>query len=125
MISAFDLFKIGIGPMVAARRFRDRVAGRPGVARVSAELFGSLAWTGRGHGTDVAIFLGLLGHAPATVDPDAVVGYTQALAETGALGLPGLAFDCTRDLLFNFAEVLPRHTNGMRFRAYDAAGARL
>ncbi|MBP34025.1 L-serine ammonia-lyase [Methylobacterium sp.] len=133
MISAFDLFKIGIGPssshtigpMVAARRFRDRVAGRSGVARVSAEIFGSLAWTGRGHGTDVAIFLGLLGHEPATVDPDAVAGYTQALAETGALGLPGIAFDGTRDLLFNFTEVLPRHTNGMRFRAYDPAGGLL
>lgn len=133
MISAFDLFKIGIGPssshtigpMVAARRFRDRVAGRSGVARVSAEIFGSLAWTGRGHGTDVAIFLGLLGHEPATVDPDAVAGYTQALAETGALGLPGIAFDGTRDLLFNFTEVLPRHTNGMRFRAYGPAGGLL
>ncbi|XYD10112.1 L-serine ammonia-lyase [Methylobacterium sp. NMS12] len=131
MISAFDLFKIGIGPssshtigpMVAARRFRDRVAGRPGVARVSAEIFGSLAWTGRGHGTDVAIFLGLLGHEPATVDPDAVAGYTRALAETGAIGLPGVAFDTTKDLLFNFTEVLPRHTNGMRFRTHDADGA--
>ncbi|MGU3422661.1 L-serine ammonia-lyase [Methylobacterium sp. D54C] len=131
MISAFDLFKIGIGPssshtigpMVAARRFRDRVSGRAGVARVSAEIFGSLAWTGRGHGTDVAIFLGLLGHEPATVDPDAVTGYTRTLAETGAIGLPGVAFDTTKDLVFNFAEVLPRHTNGMRFRALDADGA--
>ncbi|WP_288588228.1 serine dehydratase beta chain, partial [uncultured Methylobacterium sp.] len=82
MISAFDLFKIGIGPssshtigpMVAARRFRERVAARPGAARVTAEIFGSLAWTGRGHATDVAIFLGLLGHEPATVDPDRVAG---------------------------------------------------
>jgi L-serine deaminase len=69
MISAFDLFKIGIGPssshtvgpMLAAHRFRDRVRGLGQVARIRAEIFGSLAWTGRGHGTVVAIFLGLLG----------------------------------------------------------------
>ncbi|WP_279357656.1 L-serine ammonia-lyase [Methylobacterium indicum] len=133
MISAFDLFKIGIGPssshtigpMVAARRFRERVAGLPGAARVSAEIFGSLAWTGRGHGTDVAIFLGLLGHEPATVDPDRVAEYTRTLAETGEIGLPGLTFAPARDLTLNFTEVLPRHTNGMRFRAFDAAGALL
>lgn len=131
MISAFDLFKIGIGPssshtigpMVAARRFRARVARLDGVARVKAEIFGSLAWTGRGHGTDVAIFLGLLGHEPATVDPDRVAGYTRALAESGAIGLAGIAFDPERDLLFNFTEILPRHTNGMRFRALDGDGA--
>ncbi|MCJ2086105.1 L-serine ammonia-lyase [Methylobacterium sp. E-005] len=133
MISAFDLFKIGIGPssshtigpMVAARRFRERVAGLPGAVRITAEIFGSLAWTGRGHGTDTAIFLGLLGHAPASVDPDRVAFYVGSLAETGDLGLPGLAFDCARDLLFNLAEVLPRHTNGMRFRAYGGGGGLL
>ncbi len=131
MISAFDLFKVGIGPssshtigpMVAARRFRERIAERSEVARVDAEIFGSLAWTGRGHGTDVAIFLGLLGHDPATVDPDRVAGDVQALAESGTIGLNGIAFDPARDLLFNFTEVLPRHTNGMRFRAYDREGA--
>jgi L-serine dehydratase len=133
MISAFDLFKIGIGPssshtigpMVAARRFRGRVAGLAQVARVTAEIFGSLAWTGRGHGTDLAIFLGLLGHEPATVDPDRVAGYVADLAETGDLGLPGLRFECGRDLIFNLADILPRHTNGMRFRAFDAGGALL
>ncbi len=134
MISAFDLFKIGIGPssshtigpMVAAKRFRERVAapaGRREAVRLSAEIFGSLAWTGKGHGTDVAIFLGLLGHDPATVDPDRVAGYVQALAASGAIGLPGIAFDPVRDLVFNFTEVLPRHTNGMRFRAHGADGA--
>lgn len=87
MISAFDLFKIGIGPssshtvgpMVAARRFRARTLRLPGLARIQAEIFGSLAWTGRGHGTDAAIFLGLLGHEPQSVDPDAVAGYVADL----------------------------------------------
>ena len=81
MISAFDLFKIGIGPssshtvgpMVAALAFRERTRRRPGLARIRAEIFGSLAWTGRGHGTDVAILLGLLGHSPSAIDPDRVV----------------------------------------------------
>lgn len=138
MISAFDLFKIGIGPssshtigpMVAAKRFRERVAARADgaggkITRLSAEIFGSLAWTGKGHGTDVAIFLGLLGHDPATVDPDRVADYTRALAETGEIGLPGIAFDPTRDLVFNFTEVLPRHTNAMRFRLHGADDATL
>jgi len=133
MISAFDLFKIGIGPssshtigpMVAARRFRERVAARAAgdVARVSAEIFGSLAWTGRGHGTDVAIFLGLLGHDPATVDPDRVADYTRALAESGDIGLADIAFDPAADLVFNVTEILPRHTNGMRFRAHGSDDA--
>ena len=80
MISVFELFKIGIGPssshtvgpMVAAKRFRDAVeAGGAPVAAITAETYGSLAWTGRGHGTDLAIGLGLLGASPGTVDPDA------------------------------------------------------
>ena len=130
MISAFDLFKIGIGPssshtvgpMVAARRFRERVAGLAGLARITVEIHGSLAWTGKGHDTDRAIFLGLLGHDPATVDPDRTTALVEALARTGDLGLPGLRFDTRTDLIFNFTEILPLHTNGMRFRAYDAAG---
>ncbi len=111
--------------MVAAHRFRGRVAGIEHVARITAEIFGSLAWTGRGHGTDLAIFLGLLGHEPATVDPDQVAGYVARLAETGDLGLPGLSFECGRDLIYNLTDILPRHTNGMRFRAFDAGGALL
>ena len=131
MISAFDLFKIGIGPssshtvgpMLAAARFRDRVRGLAGLARIRVEIFGSLAWTGRGHGTDVAIFLGLMGHEPARVDPDRVAGYVAELREARRLGLGGPAFDPEADLVFNFTELLPLHTNGMRFRAYDARDA--
>lgn len=131
MISAFDLFKIGIGPssshtvgpMLAAARFRDRVRGLPGLVRIRVEIFGSLAWTGRGHGTDVAIFLGLLGHAPAQVDPDRVAGYVAELRAARRLGPGGPAFDPESDLVFNFTELLPLHTNGMRFRAHDAREA--
>ncbi|GJD60797.1 hypothetical protein MPEAHAMD_0936 [Methylobacterium frigidaeris] len=61
------------------------------MARVSVELFGSLVWTGRDHATDTAIGLSLLGHDPATIDPDGVADDVRALAETGETGLPGVA----------------------------------
>ena len=132
MISTFDLFKIGIGPssshtvgpMVAARRFREAVLergqGERAVTRLVAEIYGSLAWTGRGHATDVAILLGLLGHEPASIDPDRTTLLAEALRRTGDLGIPGIVFDVERDLVFNFTDILPLHTNGMRFRAFDA-----
>ncbi|MGU3362582.1 L-serine ammonia-lyase [Methylobacterium sp. M6A4_1b] len=131
MISAFDLFKIGIGPssshtvgpMVAALRFRTRTEGLPGLDRIQAEIFGSLAWTGRGHGTDTAIFLGLLGHDPRSIDPDAVAGLVAALGAGKRLGPGGAAFDPAADLAFNFTDLLPLHTNALRFRALDGAGA--
>ncbi|GLK76235.1 L-serine dehydratase [Methylopila jiangsuensis] len=132
MISAFDLFKIGVGPssshtvgpMAAARAFRDHVALLNGVAHVEVEIFGSLAWTGKGHGTDLALCLGLLGHEPATVDPDKMADYVAALRRARRLdgALSHVAFDPDRDVIFQFKELLPFHTNGMRFRAYDAAG---
>ena len=130
MISAFDLFKIGIGPssshtvgpMIAARRYRDHVRTLDGITRLTAEIFGSLAWTGRGHGTDLAIFLGLLDHDPALVDPDRVAGYVADLKAARRLPPSGPAFDPDTDLTFNLKELLPLHTNGMRFRAYDSDG---
>jgi L-serine dehydratase len=134
MISVFELFKIGIGPssshtvgpMVAAKRFRDAVeaSGAP-VAAITAEIYGSLAWTGRGHGTDLAIGLGLLGASPGTVDPDAVPRLMAELAATGRIGLGGgtVRFDPAVDLVFNLQDLLPGHSNGMRFRALDAGGA--
>ncbi|MFG1374389.1 L-serine ammonia-lyase [Xanthobacter oligotrophicus] len=131
MISVFDLFKIGIGPssshtvgpMVAARRFRD---GMPeGTRRVTAELFGSLAWTGKGHGSDTAICLGLMGAAPDTLDPDEVPVLTARLAIQRFIEVAGarIAFDAERDLIFDFATLLPLHSNGMRFRALGEDGA--
>lgn len=128
MISAFDLFKIGIGPssshtvgpMIAARRFMAALNGLPRPARVEVEVYGSLAWTGRGHGTDVAIMLGLCGHDPALVDPDAVPAILAELRATHRLGAAGPAFDPDGDLVLNREKVLPFHTNGMRFRALTA-----
>jgi len=137
-LSVFDLFKIGIGPssshtvgpMIAAARFAHRLEQAellPAVARVFVELYGSLGATGRGHGTDVAILLGLTGHLPDVIDPDSVAGIVGDIREHGRLLLLGrfpVGFVEKRDMSFNRG-VLPRHSNGMRFRASDAAGVEL
>jgi L-serine dehydratase len=112
--------------MVAAKRFRDGLDAT--ATRVTAELFGSLAWTGRGHGSDTAVCLGLLGEMPSTVDPDAVAPLVNNLKATMEFSLhDGLRihFDPATDLLFNFDELLPLHANGMRFRAIAADASQL
>ena len=120
-VSVFDIFKIGVGPssshtvgpMKAARAFVDSLEGQA-VARIKVTLFGSLAWTGKGHGTDSAILLGLAGHDPETVDPDAV---DSILASTRA--------EERIDIEFNYERELERHTNGMTFVALDEQGTTL
>jgi L-serine dehydratase len=133
--SIFDLFKIGIGPssshtvgpMRASRRFAARLqdTGKlDRVARVRAELYGSLALTGIGHGTDRAVLLGLSGEKPEEVDPaaiDAIVGTIRAERCLTILGTRTIPFDTSVDLLFHADAVLPGHPNGMQFTALDAA----
>ncbi len=132
----FDLFSIGIGPssshtvgpMRAARTFAMGLAdgGELGqVSRVRAELFGSLGATGRGHGTDRAVILGLLGEEPETIDPGAVAARVAEVRSAEVVSLlgehpAGLAPD---DLVFNRRVSLPFHPNGMRFSAYAADGS--
>ena len=137
-VSVFDLFKIGIGPssshtvgpMRAARMFALRLEheGLLGAAaRVRAQLYGSLGATGKGHGSDKAVLLGLAGHEPDTVDVEAIPALLDAI-RAGSLSLLGeqlLRFDETRDLVFKRRESLPFHANGLRFTAFDAAGAEL
>ncbi len=112
-VSVFDIFKIGIGPssshtvgpMKAARAF---AAAAPDAACYHVTLFGSLAWTGKGHGTDSAVLLGLDGHEPESLDPDAVDGILERIRAEGRFQVE-----------FNYERELERHTNGMRFRALD------
>jgi L-serine dehydratase len=137
-VSVFDLFKIGIGPssshtvgpMRAAARFGQRWLDESGllaqVARVSVELYGSLALTGRGHGTDKAVLMGLEGNLPNQVDPDAIPATLERIRKDKRIRLLGrheIAFDEKRDLAFNKRQKLPFHTNGMRYTAYGADGA--
>lgn len=138
-VSAFDLFKIGIGPssshtvgpMRASRFFSDALS-RGGVlartVRIKCELYGSLGATGRGHGSDKAVLLGLGGHEPETVDVAKVSDYISTIRATRRLPLRGgcsVAFDEKTDLLFNRRESLPFHSNGMRFSAFDEEGREL
>ena len=142
-VSVFDLYKIGIGPssshtvgpMRAAARFVERwlVEGGAGdgsdlarTARVRAEVFGSLALTGRGHGTDKAVLMGLEGHWPNLIDPDVIPAALARIRAEKRILLGGrhpVAFNEKTDLVMNKRQKLPFHTNGMRFTAYDAAGA--
>jgi L-serine dehydratase len=90
------------------------------VVSIQVTLYGSLAYTGKGHGTDSAIVLGLMGLQPETIDPDAVESLLRAVHNNKQLEVPAvgqIGFDPDRDLIFDFAEELPRHTNGMRFVA--------
>jgi L-serine dehydratase len=137
-LSVFDIFKIGIGPssshtvgpMVAARRFLAEdlppVAAR--ARRLTASLHGSLAFTGKGHGTDRAVALGLAGASPDTLEPDDVPAILLSLEESASLaatGHPQVAFDPKVDICFDYGPALPGHANGMIFRALDAAGGTL
>ena len=134
-LSVFDVFKIGIGPssshtmgpMNAARSFVSLLDARGLLERtsqVSAQLYGSLALTGRGHCTDRAILLGLEGMSPDTIDSAAVEPALQRIRSGGRIRLLGrheIAFDEPLNLLFHIDQVLPGHSNGMRFTAHDAA----
>ncbi len=139
-LSVFDLFKIGIGPssshtmgpMSAAARFLDEIAGgewpRPANAKVAAlkaSLHGSLAFTGIGHGSDRAVILGLMGLTPLTVDPDSSDAAIDGVRRARRVAPPGhssYAFDPDVDLVLDRKNPLPGHANGMTFSAFDASG---
>jgi L-serine dehydratase len=143
-VSVFDLFKVGIGPssshtvgpMTAARMFAiglraDGLLDR--VDRLQVTLYGSLGLTGKGHGSDKAVLLGLEGSLPATVDVDSIPARLELIASTGRLSVLGeheIGFrvaDNPRggaggDLEFNRKKSLSQHPNGMRFIAYGGDG---
>lgn len=136
-ISVFDLFTIGIGPssshsigpMRAARRFVERLR-EAGVleqcAEIEVRLYASLALTGKGHGTDKALMLGLEGATPEDIDPDEVEPRIGAIRSNRRLQLPDgptIAWDEAKHLLFLRNESLPQHPNGMRFTARDSSGS--
>jgi len=137
--SVFDLFKIGVGPssshtmgpMSAGCAFAEALAERgllERTARVLAELYGSLALTGKGHATDRAVLLGLSGHRPDQLCPDSadcVIGEVRASRRMRLGGTHEIRFDEARDLLFHQRERLSFHSNGMRFTAFDASSTDL
>src|SRR6266545_7257941 len=138
-ISVFDLFKIGIGPssshtggpMAAAHRFVRGLHADgllPRTASVQVILYGSLGLTGKGHGSDKAVILGLEGEKPELVDVDAVPARVAAVAERGTVRLFGeqeVPFVVGEQLIFERKQTLAGHPNGMRFTACDDTGREL
>lgn len=138
-VSVFDLFKVGIGPssshtvgpMRAALMFAQGLARDgllPQVASVRVELYGSLGATGRGHGTDKGVILGLLGEAPDTIDPDTIDLRLAALRASRTLSLLGthpVPFVEKEHIVFYRREAMAEHPNGMKFHAFNAGGERI
>lgn len=134
--SIFEIFKVGIGPssshtvgpMRAAADFVGSLGSKKlllRTRRIGVEVYGSLAFTGRGHGTDGAILLGLCGELPDRIDPETIDSRLRDIRSTRALALRGvhaIPFLEQGDLLFRKDQTLPGHSNGMRFRAFDADG---
>lgn len=133
MISVFDLFSIGIGPssshtvgpMKAAKAFVDQLIARQQLeltSQIKIELFGSLAFTGKGHGTDNAILAGIEGHTPELVNPDLIKSRAEEIIRHQRIRLNNqheIPFNAAEQFIFNFKDLLPAHTNGMRFSAFD------
>ncbi len=131
MHSVFDLFKVGVGPssshtvgpMVAAKRFVDELGelGSARVVRLSCDLYGALALTGKGHATDDAVLSGLMGQHPATVDIEEMRNRLAELRSTEQMLVPRVGqipFPEKRDMVFHFSEFLPYHPNALRLTAW-------
>ena len=137
--SIFEIFKIGIGPssshtvgpMRAAKQFAldtESSGGLRRVARIRVDLYGSLALTGKGHATDRAVLLGLMGETPDEIDPGTIESKVHEIRERRALRLLGrheIKFEEDSDLLFHKGRVMPGHSNTVSFTAFDAAGSEI
>ncbi len=135
-LSVFDLFKVGIGPssshtvgpMIAARRFLRSLEDTKQLSathKIHIDVFGSLALTGLGHGTDVALLLGLMGHQPDQIDPDMVPGLVKQVRMNKKISLLGrqlISFDDNKDVSFRMEKTLEHHSNAMGFQAFDETG---
>ena len=134
-VSVFDLFKIGIGPssshtvgpMRAALMFvraLEQEEHLEKLFRIRAELYGSLGATGKGHGTDKGVILGLMGQAPDTIKAESIEALLHEVAVSGRIRLGGqrdVAFSSKQDIAF-YRQSLPEHPNGMKLFAYDSSG---
>ena len=131
-LSVFDLFKIGIGPssshtmgpMIAARRFLELCAEHDvsSAQRLTARLYGSLAFTGKGHASDRAVVLGLAGEDPETIDPDQVEAILDRTTSLTLNGHKTIAFDAAHDVIFDYGPALKGHANGLIFSLFGSDG---
>ncbi|MDQ7051181.1 MAG: L-serine ammonia-lyase [Enterobacterales bacterium] len=129
-VSVFDLFTIGIGPssshtvgpMRAARLFAKQLIQKEPIFRIKIELFGSLGHTGKGHGSDIAVLLGLQGEKPDEIDTDSIEKKLELISTSGQLTIHNrqpINFNQSQDIIFHRRKTLPKHPNGMKFIAYD------
>lgn len=128
-ISVFNLFSIGIGPssshtvgpMRAAKKFLEELPYPiDHVAHIAMTVYGSLAFTGKGHGTDKALIMGLCGETPESIDPSSISSCVDIIKKTHQLLLLNkqpISFDYDTDLIYNYTEQLPPYSNAMRFKA--------
>lgn len=137
--SVFEMLKAGIGPSSshtlgpwrAAQQFAAELQQSERLANVAGlrvDLYGSLALTGVGHGTDIAIMMGLSGEDPVTVDQEKVSTLPEAIHSNHALKLDGqktVVFDPNSDIRYLKDQRLPQHANGMKFHAFDETGREL
>lgn len=135
-VNVFDLYKVGIGPSSSHTVGPMRAAGffvheldnhgqLAQVARVKTNLYGSLGATGKGHGSDLAVLMGLLGDQPDVIDPDTIPGKLATIRESNSINLLGkheIGFNEPEDLILHRKKTLPFHANGMKLAAYDAEG---
>jgi len=131
-VSVFELFTVGIGPssshtvgpMRAAKLFAAQLLSSTS-AHIKVELYGSLGHTGKGHGSDVAIMLGLEGELPDEINTDNIPSKIELIRKQKQLKLNGekpINFDEKKDLIFHRKKTLPLHANGMKFTAYSGDG---
>lgn len=135
MLSIFDIFKVGVGPssshtngpMLAGFHFTQLLSDSMAkVRRVQVDLYGSLSLTGRGHHTDRATVLGLMGNKPDTIKMTSAKSALQHTIENHTLSLAGshqIEFSYDHDIVFH-SDNLPLHENGMTITALDAAGVK-
>ncbi len=128
-ISVFDMFKIGVGPSSshtlgpwrAALRCLETIRNKASLSQVTsitALLYGSLAKTGKGHGTDIAVMMGLSGEDPVTIDVNSIAPKIKAISNAKKLCLNGeawISFDIPKNVQFLYNELLPFHPNGLSF----------
>ena len=135
----FDLLSVGIGPssshtvgpMRAAHAYLNELLEKDFInktCRLQVELYGSLALTGIGHKTDVAILMGLEGHLPETIQPEIIESSLKRIRQNKKINLLNnykIAFDEKTDLILHKDKVIPYHSNAMRFIAFDQSGEQL
>ena len=134
-ISVFDILKIGVGPSSshtlgpwrAAQRFLKRLdeEGLTAVEQIQIHLYGSLAKTGKGHGTDIAVALGINGDDPVTIEVNKITPTIESIKTDEKISLGGkkeIAFSFQNDIIFHFTESLPFHPNALTFQAFFTTG---